>query len=150
MFCKTNKIQFLSETPKSNSLCFLIRMLSHDWLLCMCVHKYSNFVFYLFLNKSVFLTIFFLVVFFPLVSIVALLAATDAIITLSQNAIWALYVGCLLKGAIHNIHINSIHQLLEPSCHNKNTCSYFLFTAAAPEQGKQKYGNSCLLSKKRL
>ena len=91
---------------------------------------------------------FFLVVFFPLVSIVALLAATDAIITLSQNAIWALYVGCLLKGATHNIRINSIHQLLEPSCHNRNTCSYFLFTTAAPEPGKQKYGNSCFLWKK--
>ena len=47
-----------------------------------------------------FLPFFFLVVFFPLVSIVALLAATDAIITLSQNAIWALYVGCLLRGLL--------------------------------------------------
>ena len=78
-------------------------------------------------NKSVFLTIFFLVVFFPLVSIVALLAATDAIITLSQNAIWALYVGCLLRGATHNRHINSIHQLLEPSCHNRNMFVLFCF-----------------------
>ena len=87
--------------------------------------------------------------FFPLVSIVALLAATDAIITLSQNAIWALYVGCLLRGAAHNIHTNSIHQLLEPSCHIGNTCSYFLFTAALHKhcyQVKEKYRDFYFLS----
>ena len=120
------------------------------YFVCPYISTYSNFKLFSVKINQFFLTILFSCCFFPLVSIVALLAATDAIITLSQNAIWALYVGCLLRGATHNIYINSIHQLLEPSFHNRNTCSYFLFTAAVHKPCKQEIWQFLFLMEKRL
>ena len=120
------------------------------YFVCPYISTYSNFKLFSVKINQFFLTILFSCCFFPLVSIVALLAATDAIITLSQNAIWALYVGCLLKGAIHNTHFNSIHQLLEPSCNNRKTFQYLLFIAAVRKPCEQEIWQILFLMAKGL